>query len=271
MRNANRNYEMWRTLFKTAWIRVPLVVAAAMASYGFEIGLPARAAEPDIVRVAILSGEGVSAGAPQKVAKCFDEEKSFAIDEISGKDIQAGALERYDVLICPGGSGSGQAKALGKEGRDRVHQFVKDGGGFVGICAGAYLASAEYPWALKLLDAKVVDDEHWARGTGEVVLELPKSGQVALHADRTQVPIAYENGPLLAPAKNSQIPDFESLATFASEIRENDAPVGIMKGTTAIARGKLGQGRVVCFSPHPERSKECQRFVVAMVRWAGEN
>jgi hypothetical protein len=34
-----------------------------------------------------------------------------------------------------------------------------------------------------------------------------------------------------------------------------------MKGTTAIAIGKYGQGRVICFSPHPEMTHGLESIV----------
>ena len=77
---------------------------------------------------------------------------------------------------------------------------MADGGGFVGICAGAYLASIEYPWSLGLLNAHVVDDEHWARGVGNVQLRISPIGQAALTADKEICTIHFENGPLLDPA-----------------------------------------------------------------------
>jgi hypothetical protein len=227
--------------------------------------------KPRMIRVAIYADEGASPGDPAQVKACLPEAKRFDVATISAKEIRDGGLGKFDVLIHPGGSGSGQAKALGEEGRQRVRQFVERGGGFVGICAGAYLASAEYPWALKLLDARVVDDEHWARGVGEVKLRLPSAGRDALGTDQATAPIYYENGPLLGPAKNADISDFESLATFETEIRKNDAPIGVMKGTTAIARGDFGEGRVVCFSPHPEKTRGREFYISEMVRWAGKS
>jgi glutamine amidotransferase-like uncharacterized protein len=221
------------------------------------------------VRVAIFSGDGVSKDAPAQVRACLPVAESFEVESVTAKDIRGGALEKFDVIIHPGGSGSGQAKSLGEAGREKVREFVKRGGGYVGVCAGAYLASAEYPWALKLLDARVVDDEHWARGTGDVKLQITAAGRDALSTKQTSPTVHYENGPLLGPAKRSEIPDFESLATFETEIRKNDAPKGVMLGTTAIARGTFGKGRVVCFSPHPEKSRGCEAFLTEGVKWAG--
>jgi hypothetical protein len=51
-------------------------------------------------------------------------------------------------------------------------------------------------------------------------------------------------------------------------MRKNDAPPGVMKSTTAIARGKYGYGRVVCFSPHPEKTPGLEKFLQWAVRWA---
>ena len=51
------------------------------------------------------------------------------------------------------------------------------------------------------------------------------------------------------------------MATFETEIAKNGAPLGVMKGTTAIARGEYGRGRVVCFSPHPELTRGLESLV----------
>src|SRR4051812_18762966 len=82
---------------------------------------------------------------------------------VGAKDIREGVLKEMDVLVQPGGSGSKQAEALQPEGCDAIREFVKGGGGYVGICAGSYLATTDYTWSLGILNAKVVDRKHWAR------------------------------------------------------------------------------------------------------------
>src|SRR5262249_51160405 len=134
-------------------------------------------------------------------------------------------------------------EALGKEGREKVREFVQHSGGYVGICAGAYLASIEYPWSLGLLNAHVLDRAHWDRGEGNVTLHISATGKDALSADAESCSIHYENGPLFGPGAQPELGEYELLASYDSEMTQN-APAGTMKGTAAIARGKFGDGRV---------------------------
>jgi len=233
-------------------------------------GSPALFAEdpkPDTLRVAVYDDEG----AGRSLARLVDVLEQFEdveFERLSAAEIREGKLHGFDVLVHPGGSASRQASTLGEEGRERVRAFVEQGGGYVGFCAGAYLASADYGWSLGILDAKVLDRKHWNRGFGNVRVQLTVAGRRALGTDQEAVTIYYYQGPLLAPAGNPHIPDYQVLGTFQTEIAENGAPRGVMKGTTAVASATFGKGRVFCFSPHPERTKGLERFVYRAVRWA---
>ena len=48
--------------------------------------------------------------------------------------------EHFDVLVCPGGSHSSPLQAADLEGRAAIRRFVGAGGGYVGVCGGAWLA-----------------------------------------------------------------------------------------------------------------------------------
>ena len=181
--------------------------------------------------------------------------------KLTAEQIRSGGLAGLDILVHPGGSGGEQGRNLDEPGREKIRDFVRDGGGYIGICAGAYLASAQYPWSLNLLDAKVIDTKHWNRGIGTVDIELTPAGREILRTTNQKLPIHYAQGPLLAPANRPEIEDYEELANFKTEIAKNGAPAGVMIGTTAIARGRFGQGRVICFSPHPEMTAGLEAFV----------
>jgi len=188
----------------------------------------------------------------ESLLKSLEKLDNVTIQRVMAADIQAGALADVDVLIQPGGSGGKQGRNLGGVGRDEIRDFVREGGGFIGICAGAYLASADYDWSLDILDAKVIDRRHWARGKGLVEIAFSEQGKRLFKLKKPVLTIEYAQGPLLAPANKAEIEDYHPAAIFRSEIAKNGAPRGVMIGTTAIAQGVFGKGKVLCFSPHPE-------------------
>ena len=210
------------------------------------------------VGVYLDKGAGPSANDLLRALGNFDQ---VSVTKLTAEQIRSGGLAGLDILMHPGGSGGEQGRNLDGPGREKIRGFVRDGGGFIGICAGAYLATADYPWSLNLLDAKVIDTKHWRRGIGTVEIDLTPAGRDLLRTTNQVFPIHYAQGPLLAPANRPEIDDYEEMANFKTEIAKNGAPEGVMIGTTAIARGRFGKGRVICFSPHPEMTAGLESFV----------
>lgn len=222
------------------------------------------AAEPtdgeEAVRVAVYTGGGTGKS-KVNLLMALRSFPRLEVTEVTAEEIQSGMLKQFDVVCHPGGSGSAQAKALGDEGRNAIRDFVGQGGGFVGFCAGAYLATNDYSWSLGILDAKVIDKKHWARGMGSVTLTITPRGKAVLDVRQATLDIFYGQGPLLQPNEDPDTPDYVPLATYKTEIARNGAPEGVMPGTTAIAAGVFGEGRVFCFSPHPEKTGGLDRWV----------
>jgi glutamine amidotransferase-like uncharacterized protein len=231
---------------------------------------PTTAPAAGVLRVAIYDDGGGSQSGTTNVSQCLTTTGGgFKFKAVKAEDIRAGVLKDYDVLVQPGGSGSKQAAALGDEGRETVRTFVRNGGGYVGICAGSYLSTTDYTWSLGLLNAKVLDRKHWARGTGPVQIRLTEAGKKFFGATGDGMTVYYGQGPLLSPDDKADLPAYEPLAVYESEIAKNGAPSGVMIGTTAIATTPFGKGRVICFSPHLEKNPEQQGLIRLAIRWAG--
>ncbi len=60
-----------------------------------------------------------------------------------------------------------------------MRKFVQNGGGYIGICAGAYLACDRFSWSTKMLNARTVSQK-WKRGKGNVEIELTDEGKKIL-------------------------------------------------------------------------------------------
>ncbi len=227
-----------------------------------------RTRREDVIYVAIYDGGGVGSKGPGAIEHDLAEVENVVIRRIGAAEISTGVLRQFDVVIAPGGSASKQARALGTDGCRAITDFVESGGGYLGLCAGAYLASNNYTWSLKIIDAQVIDRKHWKRGTGRVKIELTSEGRRLFTEKPGLIDIRYANGPLLAPDEDPNIPDFRVLAHFRTEINKNDAPEGVMKDTPAIIAGRFGKGRVFCSSPHPEYTDGLEPLVHKAVRWA---
>jgi len=95
------------------------------------------------VRVAVLDGLGISSVCVSVTEKSFDEDDNVVYERLTPSDVNTeGVLDKFDVFVCPGGSFQGVHHALGPIGRERLRTFIEKGGGFVGVCGGAYFGHA---------------------------------------------------------------------------------------------------------------------------------
>lgn len=236
-----------------------------MLDHGPDV-LVGTAAGPNDVRVAMYVSAGVSGNGPDAIESILEAEPGFVVRRVSATDVRAGVLDQFDTVIFPGGSASGQARSIREEGRQAVRDFVAAGGGYLGICAGAYLAANNYDWSLDVLDADVIDREHWARGSGDVTLELTGYGRNRLRTNAETVEVRYHNGPIYARSGDRELPNFRVLAWYRSEVHKQGVPGGVMPDTPAIVEGRYGEGRVIASSPHPELSDGHADLVRNLVR-----
>lgn len=216
--------------------------------------------------VAVYDAGGTGGTSAVRVAEQVGKQPGAIVVRVCGDDIRGGALDQFNVVAVPGGSGSKEAATIGEDGRARIRKFVEDGGGYVGICAGAYLATSGFSWGLKILDAKTPSPK-WERGHATVKLELTNKGRQVFGDIQGVFDCKYANGPILCPANVESLPDYEVLAFFRSEVAEHNTPPGIMINSPAIVAGRYGQGRIICASPHPEQTKGLEKFIARAIAW----
>jgi glutamine amidotransferase-like uncharacterized protein len=218
------------------------------------------------LRIALYDAGGTGGTGPQKIQEFMRKQQNTLVVPVGPEEIRNGALSQFNVLICPGGTGSGQATAISEQGRERIKKFVEDGNGYIGICAGAYLATSGFSWGLKILDAKTASPK-WRRGIAVVKIELTDKGRDILGNRPGLLDCKYHNGPILCPAKVEALPDYEVLAFYRTEVAEHNSPKGIMINSPAIAAGRCGKGRVLVISPHPEQTEGLEEFVPRAIAW----
>jgi glutamine amidotransferase-like uncharacterized protein len=186
---------------------------------------------------------------------------------LRGSDIQAGALTDVDVLIWPGGHYPAYWEEVGLEGKTKIQEFVANGGGYFGICAGAYYACDYMVWmddpAFPPPNYKVEGDElnldlfpGVAWGPIFEIADRPEPGyamtQINIinqtHPISDSLPAAYQilyvGGPYIQPYNDT---DYTVLGTYD------------LTGEPAIVSCNYGSGRVFLIGPHAEIEEHSDR------------
>jgi putative intracellular protease/amidase len=245
----------------------PKPVDGKLAPNATTVFAPPTAVRP--LKVAIYQGGGSGDSGVNNVCARIDSLPNATVTRLTPEQVGTSDLSGYDAIIFSGGSGSAQAKAIGEAGRENVKKFVKNGGSYLGICAGAYLACSNYPWSLGILNAKTVSPK-WARGRAFLKLQLTDEGRDMFGDVKEPFSIRYNNGPVIAPDNKPDLPPYTVRAIFKNEVAENGSPVGAMVNSPAVITSVYGKGRVLSISPHSEDSKGLENFIPIGMKWLTE-
>ncbi|MCB9593846.1 MAG: hypothetical protein H6719_14020 [Sandaracinaceae bacterium] len=236
------------------WLLVPVLLLAAAAV------VHAQRATP--LRVVVYQAPGVAPRALETALEAFVA-AGFDARAVTPEDVRAGALDDADVALFTGGRGSLQGRLLQEAGRERVRAFVRRGGGYVGICAGSYLAiqgPAEFN-KIGFVAAHNLTGDRWHRGIRPTRV-VPNDGSEPLD-------LHYANGPLLTPERVDGLAPYVTLATFDADVywEAYDTHPGEMPGTPAVAAARYGEGRILLFSPNPTLDPGHPELLVRGAQW----
>ena len=189
--------------------------------------------------------------------------------DLNGRLLYPDGQPRYKLLFVNGGTATSHGQSLGKSGVANMHAFVKNGGSYVGTCAGTFLAAngyddtPNYPYFLSV----------WPSVTRHTNLRNKRFGI-----------FIEEDSPLL------RYFDFGG-DYYVDEVRHNNGgyPSSLPAGTEVLARydypkdenvhmkpniwaykETLLTGRVVLEGSHPEEVKDGERrdLTAAMMLYA---
>ncbi len=182
-------------------------------------------------KIAVYAGK---AAYMAKNVEVFLSDNNIDYQKLNEVDIQNGVLGNFDTLIIGGGSVFEIVPILGDKGIKKIQEFVKSGGKYVGICAGAYIASEKY------YDSK--GNEYKGIGLSETIFDRGKGEKIVdleFKDDKGKIKLFYCNGPLI-----KQIGKNEKL--IASDVAER---IGIFFKN-------IGLGKFYLFCAHPEGNLE---------------
>ncbi len=218
-------------------------------------------------RVAVFDGYGGAQTCIWEALAACSLDGDLQVRRITTGDIARGVLDSLDVIVIPGGGGSRQYLNLGGENIRRIKEFVKNGGGAVGICAGAYLFSDTPDYTcMGISGACAIDREHDNRGHGNAAFRLTPEGKRLFpeYAWADSLFCMYYEGPVLIPAEGG----YTEFATMLSDVHEEgDAPANMTNNRPFFLGTTYGKGRVFCTIAHPEATPGKMWMISRMVRW----
>lgn len=94
-------------------------------------------------RFGLYDGKGVWDTGREHL-KMYLQEHKISYKTFSAADVQKGELKSSGIraLIMPGGESIQYLGELKAEGGEMIRKYVEDGGGYIGICAGAFYATS---------------------------------------------------------------------------------------------------------------------------------
>ena len=211
------------------------------------------------IRIAIYRGRGMDRHSALALCRAF-QWMGCRVEPIRAANIRDGDLHRIDVLALPGGANRPDPwKKIGSEGKERIQEFIRNGGGYIGICLGALYACENclywgdtlgvkelylelFPGMAYCGQEKIAPEGVWPLMTGINVSDQMHSITGSLDS-RVEI-VYYPGSPYFKPDSGADI-------TIIAQYRITQNP--------AMVAFKYGKGNVFLSGPHPEIEVDSRR------------
>lgn len=196
--------------------------------------------------------------------------KSVAL--IDANYVNNNSLDAFKIICIPGGDFYSYSQDISESGKEKIRTFVRNGGGYIGLCGGGYFASKEIYWqgsklqinSLNLFDGK-------ASGTDNAIVPYPQRNMCEIIIDTTH-------------EITNTIPSPQwMLYYWGAVFTPNSSDVKILGRYSAVNKPAMiafeyGGGKVFIIGAHPEIDEDSDRDGVVLedttinnVRYLGEN
>jgi glutamine amidotransferase-like uncharacterized protein len=209
--------------------------------------------DEDII-IGIYADDGAAPGCVGPSEKMF-EWMDCTIVLLYAEDVNDRSLDKLDVLVFPGGNSDPYVEDITAAGKEKIRDFVRDGGGYIGTCAGANFAAETVVWRGYVFTEGLLDlVPGTADGPVNEIYPYPETGMCEVNYTAPDHPISkglgdtewiyYWWGPKFIPNEGA---DVDVIGTYAV----TDEP--------AMVAFEYGEGRVFLIGPHPEWEEDSDR------------
>lgn len=197
-------------------------------------------------RIAVYSGEGAFFRSITASTKMF-ESMGTEVEKIYPEEIVEGKLNDFAILYMTGGWAVPYNRDLRGQGLERIRSFLEAGGGYIGICAGAFFAADYIFWEGKRYEYLLDIFPGYAKGSIKEIAPWPQHKMCRINISGRTHPITageppsltsmYYGGPWFYISPGARI---DVLATYD------------VNGKPAMVAYPFGEGRVFLSGVHTE-------------------
>lgn len=182
----------------------------------------------------VWNGPGVCPTGCAKAAQIVARQAGFRTQYINPSNMASAPFHEARVWVQPGGKSSTAAKSMGPEMLEKIRNFVRNGGGYVGYCAGMFMSTEE-------IASRGVAGVGIIPGRTELYLkdDPPMVVMKVKIGDRTRR-VYYAGGPML------HLSDSEAAARGVKILSRYES------GAIAALYAPYGAGHVAVAGFHPE-------------------
>lgn len=208
----------------------------------------------------VYNGVGACSDGCYQSAALMAEQAGFTVRYVGPEESSPEIFKDAAIWLQPGGKSSQASKAMVEPLKDNIRTLVKNGGAYVGFCAGGFLATKEIA-KRKVPGLGLIPGTNAPFETEVEALQLPIAWM-----GKFQRSLYFEGGPYF------MLPEGETSAWPAAHYAD---------GKIAAVQALYGEGRVFVTGPHPEAPQEWREafgftdedgmdhdLAVDMIKWA---
>jgi glutamine amidotransferase-like uncharacterized protein len=204
--------------------------------------------------IALYSGRGADESCVTATAHMF-EWMGLEVELVDAGFINGRPLSGFRIICFPGGNMYQYAQDITGSGKDKIRKFVENGGGYVGICGGAYFTGESVLWqGVELPMSSLRMFPGTTQGPIDAIVPYPdcvmckvniiNHGHPITQTEPDSAWIMYCYGPKLLPEMDAEV---DVLGVY---------DIGLEPAVVAF---EYGGGRVFIIGTHPEFEEDSER------------
>lgn len=183
----------------------------------------------------------------------------WSVEYVSAQQINSGYLDTtFGLVIFPGGDAGGYNSVINDSGESEIRGFVNNGGGYVGICAGAFWATDRIVWHGNSIDYPLNLVPGTATGPLDAICQPGNACWEDVVFTGSHPACGTVSGTISSYYFDG--PEFDSPGiTVLARYATTDTPAAVAT--------ESGSGRVAVIGIHPEMSTATHTVLQAMLEW----